>query len=420
LINGTSGNFFQRLHQRGKRFQAVTSVTAASRRWHGTHQLSIGANVAGLGYAQVAQRGEIQALRANGTFVRQSVFSGPANPDFSNTQIGGFAQDTWSLSKRFLLQLGLRTDWDHFTLTAMAEPRASANFLPFGDDRSKLSVGWGIHNAPLNLSLIGQAYDQRQVDTFYDGSGTVPLVPMVITQFALPSTGLQQPRFTISSAGWQQKISGNTLIGIELLARNGYHGFAYVDQTPAQPGGIFLLEDHRKDRYRSATLSGRHVFSESTEVFAAFTHSRARSNQLLNPILGSIFFARQRSGVLDWDAPNRFLTWGWTPTHIWRIQLSYFLEYRSGYPFSLVNLQQQLVGAPNRHRFPDYVSLNLALERKFAFRGYLWAARIEAVNALDRQNPNTVVNNIDAPNFGAFSGGQSRAFTARIRFAGKK
>jgi hypothetical protein len=420
LINGTSGNFFQRLHQRGKRFQAVTSVTAASRRWHGTHQLSIGANVAGLEYAQLAQRGEIQALRANSTLVRQSVFSGPANPDFSNTQIGGFAQDTWSPSKRFLLQLGLRTDWDHFTLTAMAEPRASANFLPFGDDRSKLSVGWGIYNAPLNLSLIGQAYDQRQVDTFYDGSGRVPVPPMVITQFALPSTGLQQPRFTISSAGWQQKIRNNTLIGVELLWRNGHHGFAFVEQAPTQFGGVFLLEDHRKDRYRSATLSGRHVFSESTEIYGAFTRSRARSNQVLNPVLGSIFFARQRPGALDWDAPNRFLTWGWTPTHVWRIQLSYFLEYRSGYPFSVVNLQQQLVGKPNAHRFPDYVSLNLALERKFAFRGYLWAARIEAVNALDRQNPNTVVNNVDAPNFGAFSGGQSRAFTARIRFAGRK
>ena len=420
LINGTSGNFFQRLHQRGKRFQAVTNVTAASRHWHGTHQLSIGANVAGLEYAQTAQRGEIQALRANSTLVRKSIFSGPANPDFSNTQIGGFAQDSWSPSKRFLVQLGLRTDWDHFTLSAMAEPRASMNFLPFGDDRSKLSFGWGIYNAPLNLLLISQAYDQRQIDTFYDSSGVVPVLPMVVSQFVVPSGGLQQPRFTITSAGWQQKASRNTLIGVELLVRNGYHGFAFVDQMPTQPGGIFLLQDHRKDRYRSATLSGRHVFSESTEVFAAFTHSRARSDQVLNPILGSIFFTPQRSGRLEWDAPNRFLTWGWTPIHVWRIQLSYFFEHRTGYPFSVVNLQQQLVGRPNSMRFPSYISLNLALEKKFAFRGYLWAARIEAVNALDRQNPNTVVNNIDAPNFRTFSGGQSRAFTARIRFAGRK
>jgi hypothetical protein len=85
-----------------------------------------------------------------------------------------------------------------------------------------------------------------------------------------------------------------------------------------------------------------------------------------------------------------------------------------------VNLQQQLVGPANSSRFPAYENLNIALEKKFAFRGYLWAARIEMVNAVDHKNPNVVVNNVDAPNFGTFSGGQGRAFTARVRFAGRK
>jgi hypothetical protein len=302
----------------------------------------------------------------------------------------------------------------------MAEPRLSGNVLPFGDDRAKLSLGWGIYNAPLNLSLIGQAFDQRQIDAFYDNTGKVIVLGPVVSQFALPPGGLQQPRFTISSAGWQQKLGQKTLVGLELLARNGYHGFAYVDQQPSQPGGIFLLQDHRKDRYRAATFSIRRVFSETTEVYAAYTRSRARSDEVLNPALGSIFYVAQQPGPLAWDAPDRLLTWGWTPTHVWGVQFSYFFEYRTGYPFSIVNLQQQLVGAPNAARFPGYASLNLALEKKFGFWGYLWAARIEMVNALSRKNPDTVVNNINAPNFGAFSGGQGRASTLRVRFAGRK
>jgi hypothetical protein len=420
LINGTNGNFFEHLHQRGRRLQGVASVTAAPRHWHGTHQIASGLNAAGLIYSQSAQRGEIQALRADGTLVRQSTFAGPASLRLSNTQAGGFAQDTWSVSNRFIVQAGFRADWDRFTQSAMAEPRLSGNVLPFGDDRAKLSLGWGIYDAPLNLSLIGQAFDQRQIDAFFDSTRKVVLVAPAISQFVLPPGGLQQPRFTISSAGWQEKLGQKTLVGVELLARNGYHGFAYVDQQPAQPGGIFLLQDHRKDRYRSATFSIRHVFSETTEVYAAYTRSRARSNEVLNPALGSIFYASQQPGPVVWDAPNRLLTWGWTPTHVWGVQLSYFVEYRTGYPFSVVNLQQQLVGAPNSVRFPGYASLNLGLEKKFGFRGYLWAARIEMVNAFSRQNPDTVVNNRDAPHFGAFSGGQGRALTARVRFAGKK
>src|SRR6266478_4606410 len=420
LVNGTSGNFFEQLHDHGTRVQGLLNVIAASRHWHGTHQISAGANVAGLEFSQAATRGEIQALRADGTLVRQSTFAGPANPQASNTQAGGYAQDNWSLSKRFVLQGGLRTDWDRFTGSAMLEPRVSGNVLPFGDDNAKLSLGWGIYNAPLNLSVIEQSLDQQQIDIFFDPAGTVPVGGPAISQFVLPPHGLRQPRFTTSSAGWQQKIRRNTLFNIELLARNGYHGFVYVDQSPAQIGGTFLLQDTRKDRYRAATLTLRHVFSEEAQVYGAYTRSRAHTNQVLNPGLGSIFFSAQQSAPLAWDAPNRFLTWGWTPTHIWKIQFSYFFEYRSGYPYSIVNLQQQLVGPPNASRFPDYNNLNLALEKKFAFRGYLWAARIELVNALNRRNPNVVVNNVDAPNFGQLSGGQRRAFTARVRFVGRK
>ena len=420
LVNGTRGNYFMRLHEHGRRLQGLFNIIAASRHWHGTHQVSLGANVAELEFRQKARRGQIQALRADGTLVRQTTFAGPARPQASNVQAGAYAQDNWSPLKRLVLQAGLRTDWDRLTQSAMLEPRLSGNVLPFGDDSAKLSLGWGIYNAPLNLSVIEQAFDQREIDTFFDSTGTVAVAGPVISQFVLPRRGLRQPRFTTTSAGWQQKIRRNTLVGVELLARNGYHGFVYVDQTPARASGTFLLQDTRKDRYRAATLTLRHILSEDTEVYGAFTRSRAHTNQVFNPALGSIFFAAQQSAPLAWDAPNRLLTWGWTPTHIWKIQFSYFFEYRSGYPFSIVNLQQQLVGAPNSSRFPDYKNLNLALEKKFAFRGYLWAARIEMVNAFNWQNPNVVVNNTDAPNFGQLSGGQGRAFTARVRFAGRK
>jgi hypothetical protein len=443
LINGTTGNYFQHLSQRGRRLQTVANMMAGSRHWHGTHQLAAGANVAGLLFHQSAQRGEIDALQATnaidgtactapvaGCLVRRSTFARTSFPHLSNTQAGAYAQDTWSITRHFVFQAGLRTDWDRFTQSATVEPRLSANVLPTGDDRAKLSLGWGTYNAPLNLALISQVLDQQQLDTFFIDSTGHPIPPTTaVSQFVLPAAGLQQPRFMTSSVGWQERFGRDTLVDIELLARDGSHGFAFVDQQPSQPGGIFLLQDRRKDRYRSATLSARHAFSQSAEVYVAFTRSCAHSNQVLNPALGSIFYAPQQSAPLAWDAPNRLLTWGWAPTHIWGVQLSYFFEYRTGYPFSAVNLQQQLVGAANSLRFPAYANLNLGIEKKFGFRGYLWAARIEAVNILGRQNPDSVVNNVDAPActtlvrtgcFGAFSGGQGRATTLRVRFVGRK
>src|SRR5260221_6485506 len=78
----------------------------------------------------------------------------------------------------------------------MLEPRLSGNVLPFGDDNAKLSLGWGIYNAPLNLYVIEQALDQQQIDTFFDATGTVPVGGPAISQFAVPAGGLRQPRFT--------------------------------------------------------------------------------------------------------------------------------------------------------------------------------------------------------------------------------
>jgi Carboxypeptidase regulatory-like domain len=431
LVDGTAGNFFETLREHGRRFQAIAGVAVASRHWHGTHQLVAGANVAGVNYSLTAERGEIQELQAlandgtdcataaqPGCLVRQTTFSGPANPYVSNTQAGGYAQDTWSFSKLLVVQAGVRTDWDRFTQSALVEPRISGNILPFGDNTSKISLGWGIYNVPLNLSVIGQLYDQQQIDTFFNSAGAV--TESVVSKFVLPPGSLQQPRFTNTSAGWQQKITRNTLLDVELLARNGYHGFTYVDEDPAEPGGLFALEDHRKDRYRAATISARHIFSENLEFYGAYTRSVSHSNQVLNPSLGDIFFVAQQPGPTLWDAPNRFISWGWAPTHIWGLQLSYFVEYRTGYPFSAVNLQEQIVGPPNSLRFPGFVNLNLGLEKKFGFRGYLWGARAEAVNILGRLNPDAVVNNVAAPNFGTFAGGQGRALTLRVRFIGRK
>ncbi len=417
---GSSGNYFERLRRRGRRFQAVGSVTAASRPWRGAHELSAGFNVSDLALSQTAVRSDIRVLRGDGRLARLSAFRGNAAFRLANTQAGGYVQDTWTVTRRLIVQTGVRVDTDRLIQHAMAGPHVAVNILPLREDTAKLSIGWSLTNAPLNLSLLSRAFDQAQVDTLFDASGDVAIAGPATSRFALPAGGVTRPRFATASAGWQQKIGQGTLLGAELLARNGRDGLVYESQQPEQPGALFLLLNRRRDRYRAATISARHSFAEKAEIFAGYTRSRAHSNEVINPVLGPLQFAAQQSGPLLWDAPNRLLTWGWTQTHFWSLFLSYFFEYRTGYPFSVVDQYQQLAGAPNARRFPDYASMNLGVEKRFQFRGYYWAFRGSAVNALGRENPDTVVNNITAPDFLTFAGGQRRAFTARLRFVGRK
>jgi hypothetical protein len=91
------------------------------------------------------------------------------------------------------------------------------------------------------------------------------------------------------------------------------------------------------------------------------------------------------------------------------------MEYHTGFPYSVVNDEEQLVGDANSFRFPTYFSLNLGLEKRFHFRKHEWAIRVSSNNITGHNNPIAVVNNIDAPDFQAFSGGHIRSYTARLR-----
>jgi Carboxypeptidase regulatory-like domain len=419
-VDGAEGNYFQRTHQAGRRYQFFADAARTSLHWHGAHTISLGANFSRVELTQTAARGEIRALRADGTLDRLTTFSGSGNFGVSNSMAGGFLQDSWSLNKYLVLLAGARTDWDHLVHAALAEPRVALNVLPFKDERGKFSIGWGIYNIPLNLSVIGQTYDQQQIDTLYNGTGMVPIAGPSVSRFVLASGGLQQPYFDIASVGWQQRIAGNTIVSLELLARDEHHGLAFETLTPGQVGSDFVLHTSRRDKYRGATLSARRQFSNGTVLFANYTRSRASTDQVLDPTLGSLYFAPQSAGSLNWDAPNRFLSWGSIPTPVWGILFSYLLEYRTGYPFSAINQQQFLVGPPNSLRFPSYTNANFGVEKKFRFRGYIFAARLAVINIFGGQNANTVVNNVDAPNYLTFYGGQGRAVTGRLRFVGRK
>jgi hypothetical protein len=423
LVNGAEGNYFQKLKQESHRYQAFSDAISAPLHWFGTHTISGGGNLSSVDFSQTAQRGEIQALRSDQTLDRLTTFTGNPSLRVANTLAGGFVQDSWSPNKHVVAQIGVRVDWDRLFQSALAQPRVALNWMPFVDNRGKFSIGWGMYNIPLNLSVIGQTYDQQQVDTLYDPTGTVAVQGPATSRFVLPPSGLaqlQQPYFDIASAGYQQKIGENTIMSLELLARDQHHGLVYETLSPGQIGSDFLLQSSRRDKYRGATISARHTFANSAVLFGSYTRSRASSDQVLDPTLGAMYFAAQQPGPLLWDAPNRLLSWGSTPTPLWGILFTYLFDYRTGYPYSEINQQQFLIGAANARRFPDYASLTIGLEKKFTFSHRVFAARLVVVNILSRQNPDVVVNNIDAPNFGTFSGGQGRAVTARLRFVGRK
>jgi hypothetical protein len=122
--------------------------------------------------------------------------------------------------------------------------------------------------------------------------------------------------------------------------------------------------------------------------------------------------------------------WGWAPVEktwfphllqpiVGETDFELLGDYRTGFPFSATSETGYIVGQPDGFRFPNYFTLNVALERRFPFRGYIWAFRAGLVNALDRQNANVVNSDYNSPQFLQFGQGQSRAVNVRLRFIGR-
>jgi hypothetical protein len=293
----------------------------------------------------------------------------------------------------------------------LVQPQFAVNWIPAADGRMKFTLSWGEHYQPVNLAVLGLAHDQMRSSIFYDSTGMIPMGPAVVSGFHVPHGGLMQPRSYNTMVEWNERILKNTFIGASYLLRQGDNSLAWE----FQPSQTFLLQNNRKDHFQSGEFWIRSDFGKRGEILVDYTRSTTTSNEILDPTLFALILSAQQAGPLLWDAPNRLLSRGWAPLPLWKLLGSYFLEYHSGFPFTAVNERRQLVSPANGLRFPSYLSLNVGLEREFHFRNRVWAIRVSANNITDHQNYDTVVNNVDAPGFGTFSGGHGRSYTARLR-----
>jgi hypothetical protein len=416
--NGSSGNYFESLWQKSRRWQAIGSMSMPMRRRQGTHDLQFGFNASDLGWNHSANRNPIEVVRVDDTLAQHTDFSGSPRFSLSDFRMGVFGHDVWRPFRAMVLQLGLRADWDRTLQRAMPSPRISANFMPFRSDQAKLTAAWGVFLQPVTLSNLGPAHDQRRSDIFYGPGSPAPIFGPVISNFVLQREHLKQPRFYITSLGWEQRIGKNSQIEIHGIQRDGRLGLAYEKTGRNSSESFFVLQNNRRDRYRSFQLSFQHSFSNKAAFSASYTRSSARTNRIFDYSLNTPVFSPQEAGPLGWDAPNRFVSSGWTPAPIWNLFLSYFFEYRTGFPFSIVNEQQQLIGPANRMRLPDYAGLNIGLEKRLKLFTRQWAVRLTILNITNHSNPDGANNNSDSPKFMQYFGGQGRSVTARVRLVG--
>ena len=422
--NGTSGNYYLTDHGRGGRTQAIGNLFLPPQHAAGKHEFKLGIDFDRLDDHQEFNRQPYLVESADGTLTRRVTFTNASPFSRYDSEASGYVQDRWSVTPRWLLEPGLRFDADSIVRGVVTSPRLASSIMLKRNGDSKISWGVGVYRDPSNLDILTRSLTGTRTDYFYDATGLNLLQPPVLSTFTINPDQLRFSFVTSASVAFEQKLPRTTYLRVQLMDRRARNIWTFVNPgastLPDGPfSGQFILTNDRHDHYDSAELTLRHVFKQNHVVFASYTRSRALTNADFGYNLDTVLFSPQAGGPLAWDTPNRFLSWGWLPlTH--KIDAAYTLDWRTGFPFTLQNDSQEVVGAPDSQRFPTYFSLDVSLERRFTIFGFQWALRAGVDNVTKRGNYSFVNSNIDSPDFLAFSGAQGRSFIARIRLLGRK
>ena len=427
--DGRSGNYFVDSREHGRRDQLFANFFPRQMHFWGKHQLKVGADAQRLDYNAAFQRTGFEIIGLNGLPASATRFEGNGNFGLPNTVAASYVNDHWQPAEHLTFDLGVREDWDELVHHVAFQPRAAMAWAPFPRMRTKITGGYAMLTDATDLSLFSRPLDQQAVTTFDSAEG-VPQSP-VLTTF-VPGHNLKLPRYDKWSAGLEHDFGRGVFAGTEFLRKRGRDGFVYspvagsASAVTIQPealsygfGGTYELTNLRRDAYDEVALTVKQTFGDQYGWMASYTRSRAVSNAVLDASVDQPLQVLNNFGRMPWDAPNRLLAWGYLPMYWKNWAIAFLADYRTGFPFAVTDALGDVVGAVDSHRFPSNFDLNLAVERRFVFRGYRYAIRGGANNLTDHRNPTAVNKVMGAPQFLTFYGDEGRHFVIRIRFFGK-
>ncbi len=431
---GDRGNYFVGRDLHYYRQQVIGNLFLPALRFAGTHLLKFGVDFEREAFHEQTARHDYELLDADGNVSRFVTFAGNPFEQRKNFEWAQFIQDHWTPREGLTLEAGVRAEWNEIVRDMEFAPRISVAWSPWRTGQTKFSAGWGVYYDALSLQSVSQQQDQSSLATFYLPGG-VAVGPLATTFQAIDRL-LKAPYDRVASLNVERRLPGGIYAKAGYTRRTGVSGLAFEPTIPRliEPyyGSVnYLLGNSRSDRYDGFDISLKRTFAKQFEWSIGYTRSRARTSAAVDYSIENPIFAAQAPGPLAWDSPNRLRLWGWAPVpnHFLPPRLRFaarhttaalLAEYRTGFPFNVVDQGGFLVGMPLSQRYPEFFTANLALERTFRAMHYLWAWRCGLDNITANFNPTAVENVTGTPQFRRFYRGPGRAVDVRLRFLGRK
>ena len=407
------GSFFESQSRKTWLYQWSQSLHLRPLEFRGRHLLTFGYAFLRSTYQGNVTNLPVHALREDHTLASEIIYNSPLSSSAAQNNLTFFAQDSWQVSPRLLLDLGVRVDHDSLSADSVsAAPRLGFLFSPAHDKRTAIRGGVGLFydKIPLNVAVFSELPAQTITRFAADG---ITLVdgPAVFTHFfATSDGGLRLPFSLGATLQFDHEMWRKVLFRFGYEHREGFHEF-FVNPVQYGPTSAQLqLLNSGRQSYEEFLSMIRWSPTEATSIVVSYVHSKARGElNDYNQFFGNNPYPLIRPnqyGPLANDAPNRVLFWGIIALPR-KLQFVPILDVHTGFPYSKLDENWNYVGQRNEAgRFPTYVGFDTKIQYPFDFkfrgRRIQFLGGLKVIDIFNHYNPRDVQQYSGSPYYGAF------------------
>jgi hypothetical protein len=214
---------------------------------------------------------------------------------------------------------------------------------------------------------------------------------------------LPQPRADAFALELEHKLTPT--LELQVGGRRRYGSKLPTVQVP-EAGGPTPIAGVGTSDYEEVQVSVRRLWANQSQIFVSYVRSLSRGDTndfgTLYKNLDAPLLDRNAYAVTSADVPHRLRGWA-TFSLPERIVVSPAVDWRTGFPYSALDVYQRYIGVPNSLRFPDYFALDLTAFKTFEILSREMDFGMQFFNLTAHENPRDVVAVVDSPRFGEFS-----------------